>query len=157
MPPGGATREDPVPIDPPPADHAAAPRLVLGELTPRRPLFERIRTMHCARHSFLSVLGAMAAFVLLAWMSATACAQGNQPQPSEPYLFHNYYVAPNPAGGVGAGLYPSPRSTIPPHVGHTYITYQALAPHEMMYPHRRSYYRYHPGGGWTKAKVWWAW
>jgi hypothetical protein len=82
-------------------------------------------------------------------------AQGIQPPASEPYLFYNYYVAPK-AGGVGAGMYPSPRTNIPPHVGHTYITYQALAPHEFMYKHHRSYYRYHPGAGWTRAKVcWW--
>ena len=52
-------------------------------------------------------------------------------------------------------MYISPLPT-PPLVGHTYITYQALYPHEMLYKHRRHYYRYHPGSGYTKTKVrWW--
>jgi hypothetical protein len=85
-----------------------------------------------------------------------ARAQGIQPPHSQPYLFFNYYQAPNPMGGVGAAMYPAPNTTIPPRVGHTYITYQPLSPHEMMYCHGRTYYRYHPGAGYTKAKVlWW--
>lgn len=84
-----------------------------------------------------------------------AAAQGVRPPLSHPELFYNYYVPAHPAGGVGAQLYISPRPT-PPMVGHTYITYQALMPHEMLYKHRRHYYRYHPGSGYTKTKVhWW--
>ena len=60
-----------------------------------------------------------------------------------PNLFYNFYVPPT--GGVGASLYLSPVPT-PPHVGHTYITYQPLMPHEMMYPHHTRYYRYYNGG-----------
>lgn len=51
-------------------------------------------------------------------------------------------VAPVPAPGVqpgyvhlGAPLYPSPRPNIPVWTGSTFITNQALAPHEMLYPH----------------------
>ena len=36
---------------------------------------------------------------------------------------------------LGAPLYPSPRPNIPIWVGSTMITNQALAPHEMLYPH----------------------
>ncbi len=68
---------------------------------------------------------------------------------------YNYYVPPGPNGGVPAQLYVCPRPT-PPMVGHTYITYQALAPHEFLYRHHRVYYRYHPGGGTTVTTVhWW--
>ena len=67
----------------------------------------------------------------------------------------------NGAGGVmqqpgyvrlGAPLYPSPRPNIPIWVGSTMITNQALAPHEMLYPH--TYRSIHPPfyhrvkGGW---------
>ncbi|HUY92005.1 MAG TPA: hypothetical protein VMV10_24910 [Pirellulales bacterium] len=55
-------------------------------------------------------------------------------------LFYNYYV-PGANGGPPAQLYISPRPT-PPLVGHTYITYQPLMPHEMLYPHKRTYRRY---------------
>ncbi|MEX0710782.1 MAG: hypothetical protein WD278_00445 [Pirellulales bacterium] len=55
-------------------------------------------------------------------------------------LFYNYY-APSYAGGPPAQLYVSPRPT-PPLVGHTYITYQPLMPHEFLYRHRRVYYRW---------------
>ena len=43
-------------------------------------------------------------------------------------LFYNYYEGPNP-NGVTAGMYVSPLP-VPPHVGHTYTTYQPLMPHE---------------------------
>ena len=59
-------------------------------------------------------------------------------------LFYNYYVAPG-AGGVPAQLYLSPRPT-PPLVGHTWITYQPLMPHEFLYTHHRTYHRYYNGG-----------
>jgi hypothetical protein len=36
---------------------------------------------------------------------------------------------------VGAPMYPSPRPNIPIWTGSTLITNQALAPHEMLYPH----------------------
>lgn len=70
----------------------------------------------------------------------------------QPDLFYNYYVPPT-CGGVGAELYLSPRP-VPPHVGHTYITYQPLYPHEFLYHHHRSYHRYYNGGqGLTRTCV----
>ncbi|GIW91269.1 MAG: hypothetical protein KatS3mg109_1701 [Pirellulaceae bacterium] len=74
------------------------------------------------------------------------------PAASESDLFANYYVPPV-CGGVGAQLYVSP-GPVPPYVGHTYITYQPLMPHEFLYPHYHSYYRYYDGGrGMTRAKT----
>ncbi len=63
---------------------------------------------------------------------------------SQPDLFYNYYAWPA-CSGVGAELYVSPRP-IPPHVGHTFITYQPLMPHEFLYTHHRTYHRYYNGG-----------
>src|SRR5687768_5084458 len=56
-------------------------------------------------------------------------------------LFYNYYVGNN-CGGMGAQLYLSPRP-VPAFVGHTYITYQPLMPHEFLYAHDRTYHRYY--------------
>jgi hypothetical protein len=70
----------------------------------------------------------------------------------QPDLFYNYYQGNN-CGGVGAELYLSPRP-VPAHVGHTYITYQPLMPHEFMYHHHRTYHRYYNGGqGLTRTHV----
>jgi len=66
-------------------------------------------------------------------------------------LFANYYVGPQP-GGRTASMVVSPLP-IPPHVGHTYTTYQPLMPHEYLYGHTRSHYSHVPGAGWTRAKV----
>jgi hypothetical protein len=67
-------------------------------------------------------------------------------------LFYNYYVGNN-CGGYGAALYVSPLP-VPPHVGHTFITYQPLMPHEFMYKHHRTYHRYYNGGqGLTRTSV----
>ncbi len=71
-----------------------------------------------------------------------------------PGLFYNYYAPPGPYGGVGAQLYVCPLPT-PPLVGHTYVTYEPLMPHEFLYRHSRTYLRRHPGGGWTKTIVTW--
>jgi len=84
----------------------------------------------------------------------------NSPQEAQaakrksPDLFYNFYVPPCGWGGAGAQLYLCPRPT-PPMVGHTYVTYQPLMPHEFLYRHCRSYYRKNPGAGWTRTKVWW--
>ena len=53
---------------------------------------------------------------------------------------------------VATELYPSPRPT-PPWVGHTYVTYQPLMPHELLYPHKRTYVRRNPDAGFTKTTV----
>ncbi len=68
-------------------------------------------------------------------------------------LFYNYYVAPGP-NGVGVELYPAPRPA-PPWVGHTYITYEPLMPHEFLWRHQRTYTRVHPDGRVTRTFVWW--
>lgn len=102
-------------------------------------------------------LAGLLALVCGVWlaMPGEARAQGVNPPLSHPELFYNYYVPAHPAGGVGAQLYISPRPT-PPLVGHTFITYQPLMPHEFLYKHHRHYYRYHPGSGYTKTRVrWW--
>lgn len=59
------------------------------------------------------------------------------PMNAAPAQAQGYYVAPSQPGYVqlGAPLYPSPRPNIPVEVGSTFITSQALAPHEMLYPH----------------------
>ena len=72
----------------------------------------------------------------------------------QPDLFYNYYAWPS-CTGVGAELYVSPRP-VPPHVGHTFITYQPLMPHEFMYEHHRTYHRYYNGGqGLNRTHVKW--
>jgi len=70
-------------------------------------------------------------------------------------LFYNFYVPPGPCGSVPAQLYLSPRPT-PPLVGHTYITYQPLMPHEFLYAHKRHYLARHGDGGFTRTSVRWA-
>ncbi|MFH1267942.1 MAG: hypothetical protein ABIK89_19665 [Planctomycetota bacterium] len=79
-----------------------------------------------------------------------------QAQAAELVTFANgygYYVQPGP-GALGAQLYVCPRPT-PPLVGHTYITYQPLAPHEFLYKHSRTYRVRHPDDSRTKVKVKW--
>lgn len=95
------------------------------------------------------------AAVLAAWNltlgdSDQACAAGRNR--TAPNLFYNYYVPPGP--GVGAQLYLAPRPT-PPLVGHTYVTYQPLMPHEFLHQHCRIYWRQHPKGRSTRTMVIW--
>ena len=66
-------------------------------------------------------------------------------------LFYNEYVGPGPCGAV-ASMYPAPLP-VPPSVGHTYVTYQPLMPHEYLYRHQRGYYTYNYGAGWTRTNV----
>ncbi len=67
------------------------------------------------------------------------------PRPAHnPDLFYNYYQ-PVGCGTIGSSLYMSP-GPVPQHVGHTYITYQPFMPHEFMYAHGRTYYKYYDGG-----------
>ena len=93
----------------------------------------------------------------IAWnvdRDATCQAQVTYRQRTAPDLFYNYYVPAGSQGGVPAQLYLSPRPT-PRLVGHTYVTYQPLMPHEFLYPHRRKYWRKNPDGGWTSTSVCW--
>lgn len=54
---------------------------------------------------------------------------GPQPGPAVAPVVQQGYVH------LGAPLYPSPRTNIPPEVGVTIISSPALAPHEFLYPH----------------------
>ncbi len=97
--------------------------------------------------------------VCLAWLwfgSSPTWAQQRRAERQAPAdaLFYNFYVGPEPCGSATAALYPCPRPT-PPLVGHTYVTYQPLMPHEFMYKHCRIYLRNNPGAGWTCTKVHW--
>ncbi len=99
----------------------------------------------------------MLAAILAAWTVAMddshqACAWDRHR--TSPALFPNYYVPPGPDGYVGARLYVAPLPT-PPLVGHTYVTYGPLMPHEFLYRHCRTYWRYNPQGGWTRTSVIW--
>jgi hypothetical protein len=72
----------------------------------------------------------------------------------QPELFYNYY-APGTCGGVPANMYLAPQP-VPAWVGHTYYTYQPMMPHELLYKHHRTYYRYYNGGrGMTRTSVSW--
>ena len=67
-------------------------------------------------------------------------------------LFYNSMSDLPAAGGVPAKMYTSPMP-VPEHVGHTYGTYQPFYPKEYLYRHKRSYYNYHAGAGWTRTNV----
>jgi hypothetical protein len=99
----------------------------------------------------------LAVALAAAWsiaISASRSAMAVGPRQGTGDLFYNFYVPPGPNGGVGAQLYPCPRPT-PPLVGHTYITYQPLMPHEFMYKHHRVYYTCNQGSGPTRTRVSW--
>lgn len=81
--------------------------------------------------------------------NATVCREHEYGQPD---LFYNFYVDPT-CSAVGAQMYMAP-GPIPPHVGHTFYTYQPLMPHEMLYKHKRTYHRYYDEGrGLTRTHV----
>jgi hypothetical protein len=67
-------------------------------------------------------------------------------------LFYNYYAQPGPYNGAAAQMYVCPRP-VPPFVGHTWVTYQPLMPHEFLYQHKRAYYTHNPGAGWRRTNV----
>ena len=102
---------------------------------------------------FMPVL-MLAAALMATWSPAVAEAAGRNR--TAPDLFYNYYVPPGVPGDVGAELYLAPRPT-PPLVGHTYVTYQPLMPHEFLYRHHQRYHRYYnEGRGLTRTSViWW--
>ena len=88
---------------------------------------------------FTTILAAAAvAWLLDAGPAQQAWAQRPAYVTSQYDLFYNYYVGP---AGQPAQLYVSPRPA-PPFVGHTYLTYQPLLPHEFLYKHRRTYRRH---------------
>ena len=59
-------------------------------------------------------------------------------------LFANQYTQ-GYANETNAVMYIAP-VPVPPHVGHTYYTYQPLYPHEMMYLHSERYHNYYDQG-----------
>jgi hypothetical protein len=67
-------------------------------------------------------------------------------------LFYNYYAQPGPYNGAAAQMYVAPRP-VPARVGHTWVTYQSLMPHEFLYRHCRSYYTHNDGAGWRRTNV----
>jgi len=101
-------------------------------------------------HRAQLLLTAAVAVLLICWIAVEpAAAKHNDGQYP---LFANYYVPPGSPAGVGAQLYPSPRPT-PPLVGHTYVTYPPLAPHEFLYQHCDHYRTVHCDGSVTRTKV----
>ncbi len=107
-------------------------------------------------HRISPVMIVLAA-VLLAWtvdLGSTQQAQAGNLCRTSPDLFYNYYVPPRCCGGVATQLYLCPRP-VPPLVGHTYVTYQPLMPHEFLYKHCRKYLRKNPGSGWTFTCIAW--
>jgi hypothetical protein len=95
--------------------------------------------------SRLLLVAAVAATWTLTTSEATAVNRAAAP------VSANYYVADADAP---VALYVSPRPT-PPLVGHTYITYQPLAPHEFLYTHHRTYVTRHPDAPRTVTCVSW--
>ncbi|MCE5267494.1 MAG: hypothetical protein LLG00_06370 [Planctomycetaceae bacterium] len=101
----------------------------------------------------LTAIAAMSVCGLLLGVATPALAVSAGPGTAGD-LFHNYYAPPAGYPGVGAKLYPCPRPT-PPVVGHTYVTYQPLMPHEFLYPHHRVYKTTHPDASRTRTSVHW--
>ena len=83
------------------------------------------------------------------------CAVCRAHEYGQPDLFYNFYVDPS-CSTVGAQMYLAP-GPVPPHVGHTFYTYQPFMPHEMLYKHKRTYHRYYDEGrGLTRTHIrWW--
>jgi hypothetical protein len=136
--------------------HAAYKDSPLGPL-PAEIGSERIKTMTqlISRKRTLALVGA--ATLLAVWAVAggmVATAQAEVRHSVQGDLFYNFYVPPVGDQSVGAEMYLCPRPT-PPLVGHTYISYQPLLPHEMMYPHHRVYKTYHDDAPPTKTRVHW--
>jgi hypothetical protein len=101
------------------------------------------------------------AILLGAMIQQSGFAQ--QPAQVQQHEYDPALVAPAPAGVAGAiptvyprlnaPLYPSPVQHVPAWTGSSYITNQALSPHEMLYPHKyRAMYPpfyYKVTGGWV--------
>jgi hypothetical protein len=127
--------------------------------SPLRPLraeigSERIKAMTQSyfRRKILALVGAV---VVLAVWGAVSSAQADWIRHSTSGdMFYNYYVPSAGEQSVGAQLYLSPRPT-PPLVGHTYITYQPLMPHEYLYKHHRVYWTKHNDAPPTRTSVRW--
>ena len=62
----------------------------------------------------------------------------------QPDLFYNFYTQGN-ANQTNAQMYVSPLP-VPPHVGHTFSTYQPFYPHEYLYWHQNRFHNYYDNG-----------
>jgi hypothetical protein len=109
-------------------------------------------TQSIFRRKILALVGT--AVVLTVWGIVTPAGAEWIRHSTSGDLFYNYYVPPAGYGSVGAQLYPCPRPT-PPLVGHTYITYQPLMPHEFLYKHHRVYRTQHEDAPPTRTSVRW--
>ncbi|MFG0289526.1 MAG: hypothetical protein ACF8CQ_15205 [Rhodopirellula sp. JB044] len=70
----------------------------------------------------------------------------------QPDLFYNFYTQGG-ANSANAQMYVAPVPT-PPHVGHTFYTYQPFYPHEMLYKHKDRFHNYYDGGrGMNRTRV----
>lgn len=93
-------------------------------------------------------------FLVVVAMAVSFSDQAVAQAPTQyPTSFYNYYVGPG-QGGVVAQLYVAPLPT-PPVVGHTFITYEPLMPHQFLYRHARTYVRQQPNGQRTRTMVIW--
>ncbi len=112
-------------------------------------------TRQLSRTNVIALFGAVLFVTLLglAWSTSPVSAEVIRHSTPDD-LFYNYYVPPVGPNSVGAELYVSPRPT-PPRVGHTYITYQPLMPHEFLYKHHRHYTTIHPDAPRTRTSVHW--
>jgi hypothetical protein len=105
-----------------------------------------------SRGKILAVVGMTILVAVCGMVSAARAEVVRHSTPGD--LFYNYYVPPVGPGSVGAELYLCPRPT-PPMVGHTYITYQPLMPHEFLYKHHRYYTTFHEDAPKTRTSVHW--
>jgi hypothetical protein len=147
-----------------PVEQAAA-EIVSGTRRPISPVQTRLqiplepfaRSICMKRTSIQTLVAAVAWAAFSGLFSSAVVAQDVYPDtyyPGHPKLFRNYYV-----GGAGQGapaqLYVSPRP-VPAYVGHTWITYEPLMPHEFLYAHHRTYWAHNADCSWTKTKVKWS-
>lgn len=109
-------------------------------------------TQSVFRKKILALVGT--AVVLAVWGCVTPAQAQWIRHSTSGDLFYNYYVPPVGGESVGAQMYLCPRPT-PPLVGHTYITYQPLMPHEFLYPHARVYWTQHDDAPPTRTSVRW--
>jgi hypothetical protein len=109
-----------------------------------------------SRPKILAILGT--ATLLAVWGMALGAADARAEDMDYSYSHMsppgNYYVHPDGYQSVGAQLYLCPRPA-PPLVGHTYITYPPLAPHEFLYHHHRVYWTNHADAPPTRTSVHW--
>lgn len=73
--------------------------------------------------------------------SMAGCNERNYGHPD---LFYNYYTQGN-CNRTNAQMLVAP-VPVPPHVGHTFMTYQPFQPEEMLYWHVNRYHNYYDNG-----------